>query len=72
MAFDYSNLLEKIKEVFGTQGKFALAIELSERSLSLKLNNQKQWKQNEMIASCEALGMSLDYIQTYFFTEKVQ
>ena len=38
MAFDYSKLKGKIVEKFQTQQAFAKAMELSERSLSLKLN----------------------------------
>lgn len=67
MAFNYSKLLGKIKEVFGTQGKFAEAVGLSERSLSQKLNNEVPWKQPEMIKSSELLGFPLDDMHLYFF-----
>ena len=67
MAFNYSKLLGKIKEVFKTQEKFAAAIGLSERSLSLKLNNEVPWKQHEMIKSSELLGFPVDDIHLYFF-----
>ena len=39
MAFDFSKLRGKIKEVFGTQEKFAKAMGMSSVSLSAKLNN---------------------------------
>ena len=38
MAFDYSKLRGKIVEKFGTQTEFSKAMNLSERTMSLKLN----------------------------------
>ena len=35
MAYDYSKLSGKIREVFGTNGEFAKAMGLSERTVSL-------------------------------------
>ncbi|BDP83376.1 hypothetical protein EfmAA610_05860 [Enterococcus faecium] len=40
MSFDYSKLSGKIVEKYGTQYNFSIALGLSERSLSLKLNNR--------------------------------
>ena len=40
MAFNYAKLLGKIVEIFGTQRKFAEAMGLSERTISLKLNGK--------------------------------
>jgi hypothetical protein len=39
MEFDYSKLNGRIVEIFGTQLNFSVAMGLSERSISLKLNN---------------------------------
>lgn len=72
MAFDYSKLEGKIKEVFGTQGKFASAVNLSEKSLSKKLNNKSSWTQPEIMRSCELLAINNLEINLYFFNEKVQ
>lgn len=49
--FDYSKLLGRIKEKFGSNSNFALSMKISERSMSLKLNNKVEWKQNEIINS---------------------
>ncbi|WP_080732574.1 DUF739 family protein [Carnobacterium maltaromaticum] len=38
MSYDYSTLVGRITEKLGTQYNFALAMGLSERSVSLKLN----------------------------------
>ena len=48
MKFDYSKLNGRITEIFNSQKKFAKAMDLSERSISLKLNNQRYWKNNEI------------------------
>lgn len=67
MAFNYSKLAGKIKEVFKTQARFAAAMGMSERSLSLKMNNEIAWKQPEMIKSAHVLGFPIDEIHLYFF-----
>lgn len=72
MAYDYSKLNGRIVEVCGTQAAFAERMNLSERSVSLKLNNKVPWKQPEMQKAARVLGFSEVEIQTYFFTMKVQ
>lgn len=72
MAFDYSRLRGKIKEVYGTQEDFATAMILSNVSLSAKLNNKVFFTQPEINKACELLGIPLDFIPVYFFTEKVK
>lgn len=69
--FDYSKLLGKIVEVFGTQGNFAQAIGLSENTLSRKLNNKVDWKVSEINKAVEELGIERVEIPLYFFTPKV-
>jgi len=68
MAFNYSKLAGKIVEVFGTQLRFAEAMELSERTISLKLNSKIEWKQGEIIKACDLLRISVSEIPSYFFT----
>lgn len=72
MSFDYSKLRGKNVEKFTSQRKFAEALGISERSLSLKLTNKVNWKQAEILSSCELLGITSDAMSVYFFTEKVQ
>lgn len=72
MAYDYSKLEGRIKEKFGTQAKFAEAINLSARSLSLKLNSIRGFKQDEISVSCRLLDIDHTEIPAYFFTLKVQ
>ena len=72
MGFNYSKLRGKIKEVFGTQERFAQAIGLSEASVSAKLTGKIQFTQCEIFAICELCKIELGEIADYFFTQKVK
>lgn len=72
MSFDYSKLDGKITEIIGSRRIFANKMDLSERSISLKMNNKIQWKQAEMEKACELLLIPISDIPLYFFTPKVQ
>lgn len=72
MAYDYSKLNGRIVEKCGTQAVFANRMGLSERTVSLKLNNKVAWKQPEMQKAAVILEFPETEIQTYFFTMKVQ
>lgn len=70
--YDYRKLNGRIVEICGTQAVFAEKMGLSERTISLKLNNKIAWKQSEIQKAVEILGIPNDEIQVYFFTKKVQ
>lgn len=72
MAYDYSKLLGRVIEVFGSQAKFAEAMQLSERSVSLKLTGKVGFKQTEIAKACPLLSLADTDIPEYFFTLKVQ
>ena len=72
MSFDYSKLNGRIIEKCGTQANFAKKMGVSERTISLKLNNKTSWKQHEIQKATQVLDFSEDEIQHYFFTIKVQ
>lgn len=72
MAYDYSKLNGRIIEKCGTQAVFAEKMNLSERTVSLKLNNKVPWKQPEMQKAAKILDFPPADIQQYFFTIKVQ
>lgn len=72
VSYDYSKLNGRIAEKCGTQAAFAEKMGLSERTISLKLNNKIAWKQPEMQKAATILEFSDMDIQTYFFTMKVQ
>lgn len=69
--FDYAKLRGKIKEVFGTQSKFAKELGISEPTLSKKLNNETEFTQMEINRGCELLGLESLEIPAYFFKAKV-
>lgn len=72
MAYNYSKLNGRIIEICGTQAVFAEKMGLSERTVSLKLNNKVAWKQTEITKACDILGIPESEIQVYFFTIEVQ
>lgn len=67
MAYDYAKLNGRIIEKCGTQAIFAKRMGLSERTVSLKLNNKVAWKQTEMQKAAWVLEIPKTEIQTYFF-----
>lgn len=72
MAFDYSKLRGKIKEVFGTQDNFAKALGMGRVSLSQRLNNYSDFSQKEINKAYKLLNLSIEEIPKYFFTAKAQ
>lgn len=72
MAYDYSKLNGRIVEKCGTQAVFAEKMGLSEKTISMKLNNKIAFKQPEIQKALEVLDLASDEIQVYFFTIKVQ
>lgn len=72
MPFDYSKLRGRIVEKFGSQQKFAEAMKLSERTITLKLKGRIPWKQTEICKAVELLELGTEDIPIYFFTVKVQ
>ncbi len=67
MPYNYSKLLGRIVEKVGTQSKFAEKMELSERTVSLKLNGKVGWKQDEIAKACSVLEIQDMDIPNYFF-----
>ena len=72
MSYNYSKLNGRITEKFGTQAEFAKEMNLSERSISLKLNNKVEWKQDEILHASKLLGFPQIEIPNYFFNLEVQ
>jgi hypothetical protein len=72
MKFDYSKLNGRIVEVFGTQKAFAEAMNLSERTISLKLNSKIYFNQDEIVLGIQLLKLTVNDIPDYFFTLIVQ
>ena len=72
MAHDYSKLLGRIVEKCGTQRVFSDKIGLSERTVSLKLNDKLPFKQSEIESIMAVLDIPITEIAEYFFRAEVQ
>lgn len=70
MAFDYRKLLGKIVEKYGTQIKFAEAMELSKRSLSLKLNGKVHFNKPKSLKLAVYWILQRQTSQIIFLTSK--
>ena len=69
--FDYSKLRGKIVEKYRTQNEFAKAINISNRAMSLKLNNLIGLSQDDIIKWCSMLDIEENQIGEYFFKIEV-
>ena len=69
MTFDHNKLKGRIVEKFRTQGLFSKELGVSERTLSLKLNNKIFFSQDEIYKSCEILEINKEEIPVYFFNK---
>ena len=69
VSFSYDKLRGKIREVFGTQDRFAEALGMSKSTLSQKLNNSSEFTQQD---SMRLLKQSLTQLDEYFFTPEVR
>lgn len=67
--FNYSKLLGRIKEKFGTNEKFAKALGCSPQALSRKLNNKTPFTQKEIDKSADLLDIRIEDIDIYFFSK---
>ena len=72
MPYNYSKLIGKIIEKFGTRAAFAEKMGLSEKSLSAKLHNQRAFKQPEIANAISLLEIDKADLSDYFFTPFVQ
>lgn len=70
--YDYSKLSGRIVEIFGTRRRFAEAMDWSERTLSLKMNGTRDWKQPDICKAIRLLKLTIADIPTYFFKQNVQ
>lgn len=71
MTYNYSSLTRRIKEKFNTQKNFSKKIGLSRTSLNLRLNNKREFSQEEILKSIKVLDLKEEDIPEYFFKLKV-
>lgn len=72
MKWEYNKLKGRIKEIFETQENLAKSIKLSATSLNYKINNQIQFRQEEIYLITEALAIEDKEMKSYFFTPLVE
>lgn len=70
--YNYKKLIGRIVEKCGTQYEFAKRMNLSERTISLKLSGKVEFKQSEIELACRILQINKNEIVKYFFTQNVQ
>ena len=72
--FDFSRLVGRIVERFGSRRAFCNAAGISETVLSGRLNNQSSFRDYEIFRFCEPelLDIKDDEVVAYFFTQKVR
>ncbi len=71
MEWNYNPLKGKIKEVCGTQEEFAKRMNLGNSSISQRLGSKVDFSQEEIMRSCEILGIPMMDLEKYFFTPNV-
>lgn len=72
MPIDYSKLIGRIIEKFGTRTAFADAMGLKLEALSRRLSNKARWQTEEYIKASELLDIPPEEIYAYFFTPKLR
>lgn len=71
MKFNYNKLRGRIREVLGTENKFAELMPMNRGTVSQKLNGQQEWTQSEIFIALNVLKLSKEDIGVYFFNEKL-
>lgn len=70
--FDYRRLRGRIREVFGTETKFAKKLGISRTSMSQRMNNASEFSATEILNASRLLEIPAADIPDYFFSEEVQ
>ncbi len=65
--YQYRKLKGKIVEKYGTQKAFADALDISENSLSLKLNGKTGFSQKDIVKWSLLLGIDQTEYQSFYF-----
>lgn len=67
VVYNYSKLRGRMREFGFTQAEMAKEIGVSEATLNLTLNNNRVFKQDEIMKACEVLEIPLTAVPEYFF-----
>lgn len=71
MPYNYKKLLGKMREEGLTQELLAKKAHIGKSSLNLKLNNNREFRQGEMIRIFNVLKLPDGSMEEYFFNEKL-
>lgn len=63
----YQKLREVIVSKYQTMANFAREMNVSENTLSKKLNGKSQWRANDIRKACNLLNIDQSCISIYFF-----
>ena len=69
MKYDYNPLRGKIREVLGSESNLATVIHMNRSTLSQKLNNLREFTQQDMVDILDALKEPYCKAGFYFFTQ---
>lgn len=72
MAFNFSKLRGRIKERFGSEKAFAIALDIAPSNLSARLNGKIHWGADEIKRVSDLLEIPDEEMVAYFFTPKVR
>lgn len=70
LEYDYNKLRGRIVEKFGSLGKFATAMQWTEKTLSNRMNNKLSWRQNDITQALMLLELDIEDVGIYFFNYK--
>lgn len=70
--YDYTKLKIRIKKKYGSMTKFAEAMNCTKGAMSMKLNNQSQWKQEDISQAVILLNIPERQIYSFFYATKVK
>ena len=65
--FKYAKLRARIKEMYGTEGRFAEALNTTPISVSRKFNERTQFSSDDIKTWCSLLEIPIEEVGVYFF-----
>ena len=65
--FTYSKLRGRIREKYGSESRFAEAVNITTVTMSRKLNGKTQFSADDIKEWCDKLDISIEEIGLYFF-----
>lgn len=67
----YNKLKGRIVEKFGSQGKFAAALGMTENTVSRKMQDKVEFSKDDMVRWAELLDIDSSEFWDYFFADRL-